>query len=264
MIELAGGIGAFHVTCGDIVDPGEIRKVIDNSCGTNLPMFHVVGNHDTYWPQSTAWMREEFETGHGRRTPLSRLVARSGPPGCRETTYSWDFGNAHLVVLNEYWNGTTNSGSDTATNGSIEPELLEWLRADLAGTDKPLVFVFGHEPAFVPEGMRHRGDSLDAYPEQMENFCALLEREGVTAYINGHTHVSYQVQIKGVWHINVGTAGSRTHGQGPTFVSIDVGSRAATVSNWTVTGLTPRWTLKDRITLNSRRPVATTPPGTPP
>ena len=80
------------------------------------------------------------------------------------------------MVLNVYWSGQADVGSDTATGGRIVPELLEWLRADLAKNTKPFIFVFGHEPAFVPNDMRHYGDSLDAQTEDRDAFWSLLRR----------------------------------------------------------------------------------------
>jgi hypothetical protein len=39
-------------------------------------------------------------------------IVNAGPPGCEETTYSFDYGDAHFVVLNEYYNGTSDRGTD--------------------------------------------------------------------------------------------------------------------------------------------------------
>ena len=39
-------------------------------------------------------------------------IVSAGPPGCEETTYSFDYGDAHFVVLNEYYNGISDRGTD--------------------------------------------------------------------------------------------------------------------------------------------------------
>ena len=39
-------------------------------------------------------------------------IVNVGPAGCAETTYSFDYGNAHFVVLNEYFDGSSDVGAD--------------------------------------------------------------------------------------------------------------------------------------------------------
>jgi len=134
-------------------------------------------------------------------------VVNRGPQGCEATTFSFDWGNTHFVVLNQYFDGV----SDWGLEGDMVPELLEWLAADLAATTKKHVFVFGHEPLIPMPDMdngriRHQGDSLDEDPESAFAFHQLMVQHGVDAYVCGHTHNTSYAKINGLWQIDAGHA----------------------------------------------------------
>jgi hypothetical protein len=188
----------------------------------------VVGNHElpglgseAYYGANMDWLRS-YDYG----------TVNAGPSGCSETTYSFDYSNAHFVVLNEY----CDAGGDTVTDGDIPDHLYNWLVADLAATSQPFVFVTGHEPAYPqPDAdngrARHMADSLNQYPANRDRFWDLLVAEGVTAYICGHTHNYSAVRIDengviggdGVWQIDAGHARGRGDpGARSTFVRVTV------------------------------------------
>jgi len=221
---LAGGQGDFQISPGDMDDRvWENRALIDNRMGVSAKWIPGVGNHEAEDPVEMDWIRSEFVTGNGGRSPLQDLVSRPGPEGSRETTFSWDVGNAHFVYLNQYWDGATDPGSDVATDGDVVPELLDWLAADLEANTRPAIFVFGHEPAYPSH--RHTEDSLNKYEANRDAFWALLERESVVAYICGHTHVFSTFRRDGgsVWQIDVGNAGNDSSFlDGQTFLSVTV------------------------------------------
>jgi hypothetical protein len=196
-----GGHGAFHVSVGDIEPVEKNRKIIDEEFGIDAIWYPVTGNHES--ENNMKWIRSTFHS--------LPYIVNDGPVNCEETTYSFDYKNAHFVVLNEYYNGI----GDKKTDGDIVPELLSWLKNDLDENTKPFVFVFGHEPAFsMPDehwkNNRHYGDSLDKYPENRDAFWNLLEDKRVAAYICGHTHRYSHYQRDGgkVWQI---TAASRPY-----------------------------------------------------
>jgi len=223
-----GGPGQFHVSAGDFDHTvPENRAEIDAAFGPSAVWYPIVGNHEL--PSSTdddiVWLRTEYNTGQDGRTALKYETNQDGPPGSVETTYSWDYGNAHFVALNEYWDGgTVPEVSDYGTDGDVVPELYAWLENDLANNDKPFVFVFGHEPAFP--SYRHLTSSLNKYPTNRDAFWDLMESRGVNAYITGHSHLYTKFQRLGgdLWQIDTGNAGNESESSpdGQTFLNVVV------------------------------------------
>ena len=192
------GPGVFHISVGDIEPVAKNRKIIDDEFGTDTIWYPVVGNHELedVAGSDMKWIRKEFHS--------LPYIVNSGPVNCEETTYSFDYKNAHFVILNEYYNGA----DDTKADGNIVPELLGWLKNDLDKNTKPFVFIFGHEPAFPKpdeywKNGRHYGDCLDKYPENRDAFWNLLEDKHVIAYMCGHTHRYSHYQRDGgkVWQV---------------------------------------------------------------
>jgi hypothetical protein len=213
------GPGAFMIIHGDLDPPDRVRATLDTVLGPEYVMYPVVGNHELEQPEHLEYLREANHGGHA----LPGIV-RSGPTGAEETCYSFDYKDAHFVVLNEYYDGS----SDGATDGDVVPALREWLAADLAANDSPYVFVVGHEPAVsIPDldngRVRHRGDSLDKYEQNNHHFWALLREHNVVAYLCGHTHNASVARINGVWQIDCGHArGKGDPGARSTFVRFHV------------------------------------------
>jgi hypothetical protein len=178
----------------------------------------VVGNHELDDNSNMPFLRNINKMG----TTLPNIV-NNGPPGCIETTYSFDWGDNHFVVLNQYYDGQ----SDIGTDGDIVPELLEWLENDLSNNKKSYTFVFGHEPLIaIPDmdngRLRHQDDSLNKYPISSFRFHQLLKKYNVMAYFCGHTHNASIAKINGIWQIDVGHArGIEAHFPTLTFEAIE-------------------------------------------
>jgi len=200
----AYGDTAFLISPGDMDPLENARWTIDQVLGADYPWIPVMGNHEL------PGQGEEAAEGANLRWMLAYqppFAARPGPPECPTTTYSFDYQQAHFVILNEY----CGTGGAAATDGDIPDLLYDWLAADLAANAQPLIFVIGHEPAYPqPDEQtgktRYLGEALDAYPANRDRFWALLAKNGVTAYLCGHTHLFSAVQIEGVWHIEAGHA----------------------------------------------------------
>jgi hypothetical protein len=222
------GTGAFHISIGDIDETiPENRAVIDDKFGTTFLWYPIIGNHEAETSGDMDWLRNEYNNGNSLRTSLKSFTNQDGPTGTVETTYSWDYGRAHFIVLNEYWNGGTASGSDVATDGDIVSALYNWLSANLEANTRPLVFIFGHEPAFPQH--RHITDSLDKYETNRDNFWALLEAKDVQVYFCGHTHFYSKCQGDknnngNVWQFDAGNAGNDTDGDGLTYLDGGTGT----------------------------------------
>ncbi len=163
----------------------------------NLPMREMLrnsfiqtakGNHD-YWDMEYNIQTEYFNT------LFSYTADRQ--------YYSFDYGPAHIIVLDEY--APMDEGS----------EQLEWLATDLANTDKPWKFIVTHEPGYSP----YERAPSDNIRDFVQPLC--LEYN-VTAVFSGHHHVYSRAHVSDeygqkVRHIITSTLGESlrpTNGRG--------------------------------------------------
>lgn len=235
--------GVFQACLGDIDPPEKLRAKVDQVFGKSALWIPVVGNHDEM-PNAMPWIRDEYSKGHDGRPSIKSRVKRGGPVGCADTTYSFDSGNAHFIVLNEYWDGGTKPGSDIAKGGRIVPALRDWIKADLAANKKPVVFVLGHEPAY-PEH-RHIKDSLDRDKSSRDAFWKLLESKGVQAYFCGHTHYYSKHREPGghVWQVDAGSTRNASK-NGNTFVNVTVTDKEVRYDVWRDVADNGKFTIED-------------------
>jgi len=200
-IDRLGG-GAFMVSPGDIDPPANVLWTITRTLGVTYTWYPVVGNHELPGDgiedqpgDNMNWLNS-YDYG----------IVNPGPTGCPTTTYSFDYGNAHFVALNEY----CDSSGDDATDGDVPDHLYDWLADDLSRTDQVHVFVFGHEPA---------------YPQP--------DVDNGRAYFCGHTHNYSAVNVDGVWQVDVGHArGAAEPGAPSTFVMVHVDGPTVTFDTY--------------------------------
>jgi hypothetical protein len=214
------GPGDFMISTGDVLPAEETYWTVRQVLGEDYLWFPIPGNHDFGHTDLTFLQNYNYDP-NGSAEPN---IVNGGPPSCPNTTYSFDYQNAHFVGLNVYCNEEAPWGID----GSITDILYDWLAEDLAGTDKEHIFVFGHEPAFPqPDDqtgdVRHLYDSLDQYPEARDRFWQLLQSHEVVAYIHGHTHGYSAEEFGGIWQLDAGQAmGVRAAPSPGTFLIITV------------------------------------------
>ena len=132
------------VSPGDIIPAEGTDWTIDQVLGEDYLWFPMPGNHDFDNPEISFLQNYNYDPNG----PAEPNIVNQGPDSCPQTTYSFDYQNAHFVALNVYCNEDSPWGID----GSITDTLYNWLAADLAATEKAHIFVFGHEPAFPPTG----------------------------------------------------------------------------------------------------------------
>jgi hypothetical protein len=250
-ITATGGAGEFMVVPGDEDPPANVNADLEAEFGAGFIWYPAVGNHEAETASDMTWLRTRFSS--------QPYVVNLGPPGSVETNYSFEYGDAHFVILNVYANGTN---CDTCLGGDVVTALRNWLEADLAATSKKWIFVAGHEPAYPKcdadwGTCRHFGDSLDQHPSNRNAFWALLDTYNVTAYLVGHTHRYSRYLQDEVWQVDA--AQSRGNGQYDTFIRVFVGADELIYHTYrSLTGgvfaLTDQWTVQytggPRIVLN--------------
>ncbi len=99
-----------------------------------------------------------------------------GHPSGTEAYYSYNFGNAHFVVLNSY-------DEDRSPGGAM----AAWLTADLQQTRADWIFAYWHH-APCTKGS-HDSDAEPELIEMRENFMPILEEGGVDMVFSGHSHI---------------------------------------------------------------------------
>jgi hypothetical protein len=114
--------------------------------------------------------------------------------------YSFDWGQAHFIVLNS---DIGNAATSQAAKQSFWSEQVRWLEEDLAKSQKAdFRFVMAHHPPITAVA-RRQGDN----PE-MTALIPLFEKEHVTAGFFGHDH-NYQHYLKsGVHYVITGGGGA--------------------------------------------------------
>jgi hypothetical protein len=210
----------FMISVGDTTPSASTRWTIDRYLGSDFLWFPVIGNHELDQVDLN-YLRSYDYDPNGDAPPN---IVNHGPPGCENTTFSFDYENTHFVILNEY----CDLDNETRTDGAIVDALYDWLAQDLQVNTLPHILVYGHEPAFPePDAelgiVRHEEDSLDKYPVTRDRFWALLKEDHVAAYFVGHTHSYSAVNIDGVWQIDAGhSMGAWTQSTPSTFIVMHV------------------------------------------
>jgi len=120
--------------------------------------------------------------------------------------YSFDWANAHIVVLNT---DLGNVARSLVSRDAYWKEELRWLEEDLAKSRAAdFVFVAFHHPPFTAVKRRQGED------KEVNQVVPLMEKFKISAVFNGHDH-NYQHHLKGGVHYIV------TGGGGAPLYSVD-------------------------------------------
>ena len=201
----------FSLMGGDLTDNGndeaEWIQFLDAATDyfSEIPLMPTLGNHD------------------GNMYRQFFALPANGPEGLKQEFYSFDYGNAHFVVLY--------SGNNT------DESVKQWLQADLQNSTQPWKFAMFHHPAYPAfEDYKTIDESI------CENWLPILEQNGVDMVFVGHQHEYmrtypiYQGQIQsdqdsyGIVYV-MGNAGSKAYAAGADFPYI---AREETGSNYQV------------------------------
>lgn len=186
----------FALLGGDLTDNGddenEWGQFLEAATGvfSRIPVMPAMGNHD------------------GATYLKFFALPANGPEGLQQEFYSFNYGNAHFVVL------------DSSNNTS--ERVKQWLREDLENTTKKWKFVIFHVPAY-PAAYDYKGIDQSI----RTNWVPILEQNRVDMVFVGHqhqymrTHPIYQGEVQtepeyGIVYV-MGNAGSKTYAGGDGF-----------------------------------------------
>ncbi|MDP4097011.1 PA14 domain-containing protein [Paenibacillus sp. P96] len=161
----------FLVMTGDMVDAGALEyqwldyfeKPQDKLL--NLPLMTAVGNHEG--PYNDNYYYHFYYPNDSIDDPL--------PPG---SVYSYDYGDAHFMVIN-----TMDMGWDNRQRESFKQQ-IEWLKREVAQTDKKWKVVAFHKAIYSVGG---HSDEAEIY-ELRDMLVPVFDELGIDVVLQGHDH----------------------------------------------------------------------------
>jgi len=211
IVQLGDLINGNIVYGGMIGDPARIEGLLADA-GALLSAFdgsvhHVAGNHDFY----DLSLQEYTET-----------------LGLEKTTYSFDLGRFHFVVLDAEFNpdGSHYDHVFMRVKGHVSPEQLEWLRTDLAATELPTIVLI-HQP------LDSDFDSLAGGPpvaNHIEVRSVLAESGTVVAVFQGHDHENRYSVIDGIHYVTFAAMVDHPDPTPPTWAQVNLDPIARTIT----------------------------------
>jgi 3',5'-cyclic AMP phosphodiesterase CpdA len=197
---------AFLLMGGDLAFDGlytpradfeeQIRLYREITNGFGIPHQNCMGNHDVLGWSSRRKVTTD-DPGLGKKLIMDRLE-------WEKSYYSFDFGGWHFVVLDSIFPITAAHGPTYEPR--IGDEQLEWLAYDLgAAAGKPTIVVT-HIAAFCNLGQLNGDPQRKAMDGNMvlwdtHRLRAILERHGVKALLQGHSHVIEEYRFNHVWYL---------------------------------------------------------------
>jgi acid phosphatase type 7 len=135
------------------------------------PVWSTLGNHDGHSANSI--------TQSGTYYDIFTLPTRGqagGAPSGTEAYYSFDYANIHFICLDSHDTERTPDGA-----------MMQWLKADLAGTTREWIVAFFHHPTYTKG--THDSDTEGRLIDMRQVFLPVLEAGGVDLVLTGHSHV---------------------------------------------------------------------------
>jgi hypothetical protein len=164
---------------------------------SSVPVWTAIGNHEGHSSTSATQSGPYFDA-----YVLPTQGEIGGLASGTEAYYSFDYANAHFVVLDSH-------------QSSRKPEdaMLTWLEADLASTEQEWVVAFWHHPPYTKGS--HDSDFEIQHIEMRENALPILELGGVDIVFGGHSHIyERSFLLNGAYETPSTSAGIIDHGTG--------------------------------------------------
>ena len=198
---------AFIANVGDLVDVGQDYSQWNSwfSAGqgivATIPVMPVTGNHESYTPQRQFSMPVLFTAQF--KLPLN------GPENLRGQVYSFDYGDAHFIMLD----------SQEGEQRAFVPDMLEsqkaWLENDLQSTRKKWKLAFLHRPLY-------NNKAGDGEANIRKAFGSIFDKYHVDVVFTGHDHAyarTYPIYgsmvtaspAQGTIYVAAGRSGTKTY-----------------------------------------------------
>ena len=173
---------AFILHTGDVSETGSI---VDNwnlyfkalgEVGTTIPHFAAIGNHDVSGNTDNFDLHFNHPSNGANVFSEETLAAmKDFVKNPEETVYSWNYGEAHFVVLNT---GVYDRGIEI--DEMILEAQREWLQKDLeANKDADWTVIMIHQPVY------HRKGGNESRPWLSD----VIDKYGVDLVLQGHSHL---------------------------------------------------------------------------
>jgi len=211
VIQLGDFVNGVYVQLAPYVDVERIPLVLEDAlallAGYAGPVYHVIGNHDVY-----SLSKQEF---------LDRT-------GDAETYFSFDAGAFHFVVLDAQYD---RDGNDLAhmfwgVQGNIPEAELDWLRDDLAATDRPTVVCI-HQPLDVESSTLTGENPIVINNHDVMN--VLVASGVVVAVFQGHDHENRHSIIDGIHYVTFQAMVDHAEPTEPSWARITLDNDARTI-----------------------------------
>ncbi|HEX9971394.1 MAG TPA: metallophosphoesterase family protein [bacterium] len=138
----------------------------------NIPDMPAIGDHEPRGVSSKdEWQRPEYFVKLFK-------VPQNGPANFKGEVYSFDYGSAHIAVLNSSFH--YEFADPTERQDMIDAEVA-WLDADLAATTKPWKIVVYHDATYNLSA--DRAGTLTKV-----NFGPIIDKHHVDVVFNAHEH----------------------------------------------------------------------------
>ncbi|MBD3299864.1 MAG: hypothetical protein GF347_00760 [Candidatus Moranbacteria bacterium] len=173
----------------------DLARVFEVFNGSEIKFYQVLGDHDI----------KNFET-YNQWLEYSDL---------KNSYYSLDYEAFHIIVLDTVTGGRQmrKDGKkfkfrDEWSQGQLLEEQLEWLREDLANTDRNKIIILSGQPLYIVETHDKNGDHVFGVDEGREEAVKILkETQKEIVAVSGDAHVWRENKDANITHYVIGSFG---------------------------------------------------------